>query len=52
MLDEILVDVLERALELLPGGDHLARVGQQEAGHLTEAGPQVRPVHNSYYFFK
>ncbi len=43
MFDEVLVNVLEGALELLLSGHHLPRVGQQEAGHLTETGTQVCP---------
>jgi hypothetical protein len=43
MFDEVLVNVLEGALELLLGGHHLPGVGQQEAGHLTETGTQVCP---------
>jgi hypothetical protein len=43
MFDEVLVNVLEGALELLLGGHHLPGVRQQEAGHLTETGTQVCP---------
>jgi hypothetical protein len=43
MFDEVLVNILEGALELLLGGHHLPGVRQQEAGHLTETGTQVCP---------
>ncbi len=49
MLDEVLVDILEGALELLLGCDHLAGVRQEEAGHVTEAGAQVGPTTKDRY---